>query len=181
MSCPWIQLTNSSREIRPKVQLAIPTNTRFCTDFVAAIYSLGPIDTFIDITMVPELKTIGATPYTVGGGVSITDAINSFESRSSESGYEYLAQLASHLNYVANTSVRNVGSLTGNLMLKRAHPEFPSDVFVLLEAAGATVHVRDGTGGQTSLRPVELLSADMNRKVIEYITFPQHAATVRFT
>ena len=32
-----------------------------------------------------------------------------------------------------------VGSWAGNLMMKHAHPEFPSDVFTIMEAAGAKV------------------------------------------
>jgi xanthine dehydrogenase/oxidase len=40
---------------------------------------------------------------------------------------------------VANTGVRHMGTLAGNLMLKHAHNDFPSDVFVLLEAVGASI------------------------------------------
>ena len=32
-----------------------------------------------------------------------------------------------------------MGTLAGNLMLKHAHNDFPSDVFVLLEALGANI------------------------------------------
>ncbi len=38
---------------------------------------------------------------------------------------------------MANTSVRNAATLGGNLMLKHAHGQFPSDIFVLLESVGA--------------------------------------------
>jgi xanthine dehydrogenase/oxidase len=40
-----------------------------------------------------------------------------------------------------------MGTLAGNLMLKHAHNDFPSDVFVLLEAIGAsviTISAKDG-------------------------------------
>jgi xanthine dehydrogenase/oxidase len=40
-----------------------------------------------------------------------------------------------------------MGTLAGNLMLKHAHNDFPSDVFVLLEGIGAsiiTVGAKDG-------------------------------------
>ena len=32
-----------------------------------------------------------------------------------------------------------VGSVAGNLMLAHAHPDFPSDVLTIMEAAGATL------------------------------------------
>jgi hypothetical protein len=32
-----------------------------------------------------------------------------------------------------------MGTLAGNLMLKHAHNDFPSDVFVILEAVGASI------------------------------------------
>lgn len=34
-----------------------------------------------------------------------------------------------------------VGTLGGNLSIKNAHPEFTSDVFVLLETVGATLTI----------------------------------------
>ena len=32
-----------------------------------------------------------------------------------------------------------MGTLAGNLMLKHAHNDFPSDIFVILEAVGASI------------------------------------------
>ena len=42
---------------------------------------------------------------------------------------------------MANTAVRNTGTLAGNLMLKHAHQYFPSDLFLMLEALGANIVV----------------------------------------
>ena len=105
--------------------------------------------------------------------------IRELENRSSETGYEYCAQVAAHLKMVANTSVRNVGSLAGNLVLKKAHPEFASDVFVLLAAVGASIWVRDSVGWE-KYTASEFLVLDMDRKVINWIEFPQFAASVKF-
>ena len=33
------------------------------------------------------------------------------------------------------------GSIAGNLMIKRQHKDFPSDIFTTLEAAGAEVEI----------------------------------------
>ena len=81
---------------------------------------------------------------------------------------------------VANTNVRNVGSIAGNLMLKHAHNDFPSDIFNLLEAAGARIGVIN-TMSQISLySPIEFLSADMDRKVILFISMPTLPTTAVF-
>jgi len=42
---------------------------------------------------------------------------------------------------VANCQVRNVGSVIGNLMLTRSHPEFTSDVATLMAGCGASLAV----------------------------------------
>ena len=75
--------------------------------------------------------------------------------------------------------MRNVGSLAGNLMLKRAHPEFASDVFVLLAAVGASIWVRD-SNNLTQYTPTDFLALDMDKKVINSVEFPQFAETVKF-
>lgn len=38
-----------------------------------------------------------------------------------------------------------IGTLAGNLMMKRQHYEFPSDIYVMLEAVGATLNIRTYT------------------------------------
>ena len=85
---------------------------------------------------------LASDPFTLGAATTLTSAIELMTSRSKEdpSGYEYLAAVATHLKKVANVSVRNVGTIAGNLMLKRAHNAFPSDVFTLLVASG-TFHI----------------------------------------
>lgn len=40
---------------------------------------------------------------------------------------------------VANHQVRNVGSVSGNLMMTHVHPDFVSDMATILTAAGATL------------------------------------------
>ena len=43
-----------------------------------------------------------------------------------------------HLSLIASVGIRNQGTLAGNLMLKHAHNDFPSDVFLSLETVGHT-------------------------------------------
>ena len=74
---------------------------------------------------------------------------------------------------VANTNVRNIGSIAGNLMLKYAHPDFPSDIFALLESSGAIIGVRSTNGSVQSLSPLEFLQQpSMDKKIVFYILMP---------
>jgi len=47
-----------------------------------------------------------------------------------------------HSQNLLNLFLEKVATLAGNLVLKKKHNEFPSDVFVILEAAGATLYFR---------------------------------------
>ena len=58
-----------------------------------------------------------------------------------KSNFSHLNELADGLLKVANVHVRNVASWAGNLALKKHHPEFPSDVLLILEAAGAKLNL----------------------------------------
>ncbi|KAJ7381027.1 hypothetical protein OS493_004623 [Desmophyllum pertusum] len=101
----------------------------------------GPFDVMIDITKVEKLHTIppSATEVpngdvVIGSGVSLNTLISVLDDLAKVmSGYKVLAD---HVRKVANVPVRNVGSIAGNLMLTHDHPDFPSDIFTILEAAG---------------------------------------------
>ena len=74
---------------------------------------------------------------------------------------------------MANTNVRHVGSIAGNLMLKHAHQDFPSDIFTLLETVGAQVCIVSTTGAQTLYSLQDFLQMSMDKKIILYINMPQ--------
>jgi hypothetical protein len=38
-------------------------------------------------------------------------------------------------------NVLQVGTIAGNLSIKHEHPEFPSDIFLILETVGATITI----------------------------------------
>lgn len=70
--------------------------------------------------------------------------------------------------------IPQVGSIAGNLMLKHQHPEFPSDIFLTLLGASATMTLgiaSDGSTMQVTLE--EFLSTDMTGRIILSITLPQ--------
>ena len=84
--------------------------------------------------------------------------------------------MAAHLRKVANASVRNVGTLAGNLALKKGHSAFPSDVFNLLVAAGGKVTHRKAVSdaAETVLAEDWLRDRDASSAgwVILSVTFP---------
>ena len=62
----------------------------------------------------------------------------------------------------ANTGVRNTGTISGNLMLKHAHPDFPSDLFVSFEAANCKMVIRSTTEDSV-VSPQDFLAMDMTK------------------
>ena len=87
------------------------------------------------------MVTVAPGSVILGGAVTISEAIEALKKASEMDGYEYCKDMAKHWQRVANTPIRNAGTLAGNLMLKHAHREFPSDVFLLLETIGAMLTI----------------------------------------
>ena len=157
------------------------------------------------MTAIPELAAISTTPFQIGAGVSLTDFISILELKyETDFNIQYGYQMAQHIKkvfssfpptcwrilllrplitlfQVANTNVRNVGSIAGNLMLKHAHNDFPSDIFNLLEAIGARLFVRETASGLLSeYSPYEWLSEDMDRRVLQHISMPNQGIQEKF-
>ncbi|KAF4522205.1 hypothetical protein B566_EDAN007356 [Ephemera danica] len=137
------------------------------------VYRSQGIEAYIDIKDVAELRTTSTTPVLcLGGNVTLTEAMRIFNESASSSDYAYLRQLAQHIDMVANVPVRNVGTLAGNLSIKKEHPEFPSDIFTIFETVGALLNIMDSFGQTTSTKLTDYLMMDMNKKLILSITFP---------
>ncbi|KOB78981.1 Antennal aldehyde oxidase, partial [Operophtera brumata] len=97
----------------------------------------------IDISNVPELTAHYLDVNLVlGGNISLTDTMNIFKELSRiNDDFWYLKIFYNHLLKVAHIPVRNIGTLAGNLVLKHQHPDFQSDIFILLECVGAIVRL----------------------------------------
>lgn len=123
---------------------------------------------------VPDLRRIEKTKdsLTLGGNVSLTVAMETFEKYSTEKGFKYLQHLAHHIDLIASVPVRNAGSIAGNLMIKHAHHEFPSDLFLMLETAGTQVHILDGPGRKSNMMLLDFLKTDMRHKIIYSVVLP---------
>uniref|UniRef100_A0A4W3HNY8 Xanthine dehydrogenase-like n=1 Tax=Callorhinchus milii TaxID=7868 RepID=A0A4W3HNY8_CALMI len=133
----------------------------------------GPYNILIDVKGISELYTVTMEEHglKVYSNVSLSTLIGSLKKFSNESPcYSTIANL---LLKVANEPVRNAAGWAGNLMMKWKHREFPSDVFVALEAAGTRVivaHISEIK--QYTL--LEFLHVDMKGKVLLYLEIPKH-------
>ncbi|CAH0550925.1 unnamed protein product [Brassicogethes aeneus] len=142
------------------------------------VYKNDPLpSTYIDITSVIELRSwkIQGPNLILGGNVTLNDAINIFQSISKQNTkFSYLSKLAKHIDLVANLPVRNIGTLAGNLMIKYIHPDFPSDIFLILETVAATLIIVDPTGEEFDVKPKKFLKLDMKKRVIKSIVLPEY-------
>lgn len=70
----------------------------------------GPYDAYVDITRIGELHQITrSTPLTIGGGVTISNWIELFDTIGSvNSDYWYAPNLAEHFRKIGSVSIRNV-------------------------------------------------------------------------
>lgn len=137
----------------------------------------GPFDVYIDLREVKELYTIKVAEASVkfGGNTSLTALIKNLKSLdNTKPGFEYFAVLVRHLKLVGNVLMRNAACVAGNLMIKHAHPDFPSDVFTMMEAAGAKVEVYDSKDGSLKSYMVQdfVKKVNMQDKVLASLEVP---------
>ncbi|CAL1679573.1 unnamed protein product [Lasius platythorax] len=138
------------------------------------VYRTGKNDLHIDINDIPDLRRIEMSnkSLTLGGNISLTVAMETFRKYSSEAGFKHLRHLARHIDLIASVPVRNIGTIAGNLMIKHAHNDFPSDLFLMLETAGTQIHILKGPGRKQSAMLKEFLKTDMQHKIIYSVVLP---------
>lgn len=129
---------------------------------------LQGVQGFIDVNHVPELhqRTLDTSEILLGGGTTLSAAIDHLKRIALLTGFQYANGLAKHWGRVANTSVRNVATLAGNLMLKREHRDFPSDVFLTLEAVQAELAIASAPSMISQVSLTDFMELDMTGKVI---------------
>ncbi|KAK3793082.1 hypothetical protein RRG08_038587 [Elysia crispata] len=136
----------------------------------------GPFEVYIDIRSVKELHEFknNKTSLVFGAGTTIGKFRKRLIEYGEKPGFHYFPRVVRHLNVLASVLVRNAGSMAGNLMIKHAHPWFPSDLFTMLEAIGAKVDIYDSkTNRITKHTLMEFLrKVDMKLKVVTAIEVP---------
>ncbi|XP_063993360.1 uncharacterized protein LOC135171019 [Diachasmimorpha longicaudata] len=138
------------------------------------VYRLEKPQLYIDLNDISDLRRVEKTADSLilGGNVSLTVIKNSFIKYSSDTGFNHLRQMADHVDLIASVPIRNIGTLAGNLMIKHQHNEFPSDLFLILETAGAKIHILEGRGQERVFNLMEFIEMDMNHKIIYRIVLP---------
>ncbi len=110
------------------------------------------VKVYIDVNRVKELRqVVKAPPLSLGGAITLFEAMEAMTAaaEAEPAKFSYLRELVTHWGKVANVAVRAAGTLAGNFMMKHAKKEFPSDLFVDFEAAGAQIVVADQDGNRT--------------------------------
>lgn len=138
------------------------------------VYRRDPkLEVFIDVMGIEELRTHSiADNVTLGGNVSLTETMEIFTKAAVKPEFQYLNEIYKHIDIIANVPVRNAGTLAGNLSIKNQHKEFPSDIFISFEAAGAKITVASAPDKSEDLSILDFVSADMKQKVVLKITLP---------
>lgn len=119
------------------------------------IYEEEPVDphVMVDVSRVPELADshVGNERMTIGGAVSLTRLVELLDEALGELPPDKtrgLEALKKHVLQVANTQVRNVASLAGNLYMG-VNLGFLSDVWMVLATLGARVTVSWSEGRES--------------------------------
>ncbi|XP_058120344.1 xanthine dehydrogenase/oxidase-like isoform X1 [Anopheles ziemanni] len=132
------------------------------------------IQVFIDINAVQELRanSVGGS-LTVGAGTSLTELMELLGTTAKQNNqFGYLDHLIKHIDLIANVPVRNTGTIAGNLSIKNQHNEFPSDLYLILEAADAKLTILGAHGKTSTVRPSEYATLNMNKKVLLNVILP---------
>ena len=135
---------------------------------------------YCDISRVPDLLNIDmdSSSITFGASVTLSKVIYSLEELISKGGmytsrgsgpYSAFPSFVRHLKLVAHPQVRDVSSWTGNLMLAKAHPNFPSDVVIVLIAANALLTLMNSKGEKVSTDVLTFLRTPLEKTQIVYV------------
>ncbi|XP_001688833.2 uncharacterized protein LOC5667145 [Anopheles gambiae] len=132
------------------------------------------IQVFIDINAVQELRTssVGSS-LTVGAGTSLTELMDLLTNTAKQNNnFSYFEHMVRHIDLIANVPVRNTGTIAGNLSIKNQHNEFPSDLYLILEAANATLTILESQGKTSTVRPSQYVTMNMNKKLLLNVILP---------
>lgn len=147
------------------------------------VYRRSPaVRLFIDVNGVVELRShrvdADAGTLSIGANVNLTETMAILRrTAATQAGFEYCERVRTHIDLIANVPVRNAGTIAGNLSLKHAHNEFPSDLFLVLETIGALIEVRHTDGHSVRVTLVDYLRMDMQQKLLIAVQLPRLPAS----
>ncbi|XP_072944523.1 uncharacterized protein [Epargyreus clarus] len=127
----------------------------------------------IDISSIESLKdSFKDENLVLGAGMSLSALMEECKRHSSHDDFWYLEHFYNHLDLVAHVPVRNIGTIGGNLVMKNAHHDFISDVFVLLRTVNSTVTIINSHLQKTEVTLDDFLKVDLNNKLILDVKVP---------
>jgi len=133
----------------------------------------GPYQAYINIKNISELNVIERKDdcLVIGASVTLNTLQSTFKTYALEATnvFGHLNDLAKSLEKVASNHIRNVATWSGNLVMKKKHPSFPSDVLVVLEAANAKLNIINVKDAKNSGRSVQVSLADFLRDQTTFI------------
>ncbi|XP_026467617.1 xanthine dehydrogenase-like [Ctenocephalides felis] len=136
---------------------------------------------YIDINNIPELKQCSVDKNIIlGANLTISEAMSFLTEVSGMEEFKYVQEIVDHLDLVANVPVRNMGTLAGNLSIKHQHREFPSDLFVIFEAAGAFIKIVSTLASESMVTLADFLNLDMKNKIMVNIYLPPRTGNFAF-
>ncbi|XP_061376829.1 uncharacterized protein LOC116770815 [Danaus plexippus] len=135
----------------------------------------------IDIFNVTEIKGYSLDVNLIlGSGMVLTDMMEVFLKLSSENkDFEYLKEFYQHMDLVAHIPVRNIGTIGGNLYMKYANNEFPSDIFLLFETVGAMITIAGSVNKKKTVTLTEFLKMNMKDSIILNVLLPPLSSSCR--
>jgi CO/xanthine dehydrogenase FAD-binding subunit len=140
----------------------------------------------VDISKIPELNIVdvafeesaaalpGVRGFHVGACVPISDLISLLEQEGGDSFHE----VARHMNQIAGTQVRNIGSWGGNLMLAHERPTFPSDMRTVLATLDVQLTVATSASEMVVLSMRNFLNYNMDGNLLVSMYIPKPLPTV---
>ncbi|CAG5043546.1 unnamed protein product [Parnassius apollo] len=129
---------------------------------------------YIDISSIEALRDVTrAANLILGAGMCLTDMMRQFKVHARlNDDFQYLELFYKHMELVAHVPVRNIGTIGGNLAMKNAHHEFPSDIFVLLTTVQGVVTIVNSNLEKTEVNMEDFLKLDLRNKLILDVKLP---------
>lgn len=131
---------------------------------------------YVDMAAVKELRSYGISSKSVhiGANSTIAEAMKVFKlAQEGTDHFQYLLKIYDHFERFANSTVRNVTTIAGNLAVMNAK-NFPSDIFVLFQSIDAKLEVAVSASDRITVTMAEFLKLDLTKKLITKVLLPPH-------
>eukprot|EP00756_Hemistasia_phaeocysticola_P009876 Hpha_TRINITY_DN14965_c1_g1::TRINITY_DN14965_c1_g1_i1::g.144018::m.144018/K00106/XDH; xanthine dehydrogenase/oxidase len=147
------------------------------------IWDAKPSDAYVEMQGIASLRATASDTtagMTIGASVTMHDAIEFLRSVATggQAGpsAEVLSRVVDHLQLSPGHTIRNMGTIGGNVMLSHEHQtdgkDFPLEFPLMFMALDAKYTVVDAGGNATTLEAEAFYSTDMSFKYLQKVTIP---------